>query len=223
MNLEETVQGQLNGLIADGVVEKIIKDQLEATIKSIFNSSLREYSDFGKELEKVIKQSLQVDLSRVSTLKYQQIVTDIVSAQLKEHIASSIQEPINKRIKGILNPLEDRVYKLSEIVDAFKQSECDSDSEGEITLLVEYSNYGSVHISIDKEADKSTYDCAYRFSMDKKECKIYHYVLENRDAGKSVLNKPINGSFDSLIFNLYASKTTIELDENKCETEWYRD
>lgn len=223
MDLSKTVQAELNKLIDEGAVQAIIKTQLESTIKSIFNSSLREYSDFGKELEKVVKQSLQIDLSKISVLKYQQIVTDIVKEQMQKSILENVKQPLDKALSDLLSPLEDRVYKLSEIVEEFKKQECSNETEGELTLIVEHSTYGSIHVYLDSKSDIERYNCAYNFSLSNRDNKIYHFNLERRRAGMDVRKENISGRFDNLLFNLYASGTVLDIDEGHCQTEWWND
>lgn len=84
MNIQEQVQSALNNIVESGTIEKIIAQKVEKAIEDILSDSLRSYSDFGKKLEEVVKQSLQIDLSKISTLGYQQIVVDIVKQKLQE-------------------------------------------------------------------------------------------------------------------------------------------
>src|SRR5690606_9030266 len=153
MNIQEQVQSALNNIVASGTIEEIISNKVEKTIEDILNDSLRSYSDFGKKLEEVIKQSLQIDLSKISTLGYQQIVVDIVKQKLQEATLNHISEPIEKAINEVIAPFEKRTYKLSEIIEKYKECEWDSsdDDEVEISFHVEYSEYGSIYIGFDKK------------------------------------------------------------------------
>ena len=88
MNLEQTVQDQLNALVGSGKIEEIIQSNVESTVKSIIKDSLSEYSDFGKNLKNVIKEVMKVDVSKVSALSYQQIVVDQVNRHNRKHTKS---------------------------------------------------------------------------------------------------------------------------------------
>lgn len=222
MELEKVVQEEFNNLVESGKVKEIIAKNLENTVQEIFKSSLREYSDFGKELQAVVKEALKVDLTKISLLGYQQIVTDIVKEQLEAHVLTQVAAPIEEALKVILTPFEKRIYKLSEIVEKFKECEIE-ESEGELTLIVEHSSYGSIHIGIDESDRKdSVWNCDYRFSLDKTDKRIYSFESE-RSLSKDLTKKSLGRGFTKYLFNLYASQCTIEVDESNCETEWYND
>ena len=226
MNIQEQVQSALNNIVASGTIEEIISKKVEKTIEDILTDSLRSYSDFGKKLEEVIKQSLQIDLSKVSTLGYQQIVVDIVKQKLQEATLNHISEPIEKAINEVIAPFEKRTYKLSEIIEKYKEYEWDSsdDDEIEISFHVEESSYGSVHIGFDKEKGKRKYDCEYQLSVnDDKDKNIYSFEIKGWKPQRGDLRaSSIHGSFDHFIFNLYASQCPVEIDENNVETYWSR-
>ncbi|HEY1025316.1 MAG TPA: hypothetical protein VGE26_09150 [Sphingobacteriaceae bacterium] len=216
MNIQETVQNELNTIIEEGKVHAIIKAQLEKTIKGLFDEALREYSDFGKQIREVVQESLKIDLSKISTLGYQQIVTDIVREQLQKNALESIVEPVTEAISGILQPIEKRTYKLSEILEEFKRREI-YESEGELTLCVEHSSYGSIHIGIDEKPGKNKYSCDVQFSIDAKDKKIYSFEC-GRLGTRDLRAKSLGGGFNNFLFNLHASQCPIEVDEHACET-----
>lgn len=225
MNIQEQVQSALNNIVASGTIEEIITKKVEKTIEDILTDSLRSYSDFGKKLEEVIKQSLQIDLSKISTIGYQQIVVDIVKQKLQEATLNHISEPIEKALNEVIAPFEKRTYKLSEIIEKYKEHQWDSsdDDEMEISFHVEESSYGSIHIGFDKENDKKKYNCEYQFSIDKKGNNIYSFEIKGWKSQKGDLrSSSIHGEFDHFIFNLYASQCPIEIDENWVETYWTR-
>lgn len=225
MNIQEQVQSALNNIVASGTIEEIIAKKVEKTIEDILTDSLRSYSDFGKKLEEVVKQSLKIDLSKVSTLGYQQIVVDIVKQKLQEATLKHISEPIEKAINEVIAPIEKRTYKLSEIIEKYKEYEWDSsdDDEIEISFHVEYSEYGSIYIGFDKKRNKERYSCEYQFSIDKKDQAIWMFEIKGWKPQRGDLRaSSIHGSFDHFIFNLYASQCPIEIDENNVETYWSR-
>jgi len=225
MNIQEQVQSALNNIVSSGTIEEIISKKVEKTIEDILNDSLRSYSDFGKKLEEVIKQSLQIDLSKISTLGYQQIVVDIVKQKLQEATLNHIAEPIEKALNEVIAPFEKRTYKLSEIIQKYKEHEWDSsdDDEVEISFHVEYGRYGSVYIGFDKEENKERYSCAYQLSINKEDNVLWLFEIKGWKPQRGDLRaQSIHGSFDHFIFNLYASQCPIEIDESNVETYWSR-
>lgn len=222
MNLQETVQEQLNGLIDNGTIKEIIRKQLEKTVTDIISDSLRSYSDFGKELGEVIKGAMKINFDKISSFGYQKIVTDIVKEELQKKLLTDIQEPLIERLDDVLGGFSKGNYKLSNIVHDYMHQE-KRDDEGELSFYIEHSSYGYTHVAFDIESDKSRYDCEIQFDVNK-EGKIYSFQIGgyNKHQG-NILKKSIHGSVETLIFNIYASQSTIEIDENACETEWYYD
>ena len=226
MNIQDQVQSALNNVVLSGKIEEIISKKIEKTIEDILDDSLKSYSDFGRQVKEVINNSLQIDLSKISALGYQQIVVDIVNQKLKEATLEHISKPIEDVLSKVIAPFEKRTYKLSEIIEKYKESEWDSsdDDEIEISFHVEESSYGSIHIGFDKEKVNRKYDCEYQLSVnDDKDKNIYSFEIKGWKPQQGDLRaSSIHGTFDHFIFNLYASQSPIEIDENSVETYWTR-
>lgn len=221
MNLETAVQDQLNALVGSGKIEEIIQSNVENTVKSIIKDSLSEYSDFGKNLKNVIKEVMKVDVSKVSALMYQQIVIDQVNKSLEENLLTQIQQPLSAVLGKILAPFEQRTYKLSEMVEVFKDQERDGDEDGYLTVLVEDGGYSAIYVGLDKEEDKQRYSCEYQFSIDKKTGVIWSFEAKGyRSVSMDVTKNSFHGAFEKMLFNLYASQCPIELDENHVNSSW---
>lgn len=226
MNLQETVQKQINGLVEDGTIEKIVKEKVTKTLDDIIGDSLRSYSDFGKQLSEVVKNAMQISFEKVSVVGYQKIVTDIVREKLQEKMMHDVAAPIEEEISELFGDFEKKEYKLSELVQLYMQDHLPDydDNYIEISLCVEVSDYGSIHIGFDKEKDKSWYNCEARFSISKKDGKIYSFEIGEYSKHRGdILKKSLHGAFDRLIFNIYASGSVVIVDENDCQTEFYHE
>jgi hypothetical protein len=66
MDMNLIINNQLAALNEEGYVEKIIRKQLEETIKDVVEDSLRSWSDFGKGLKETVKGQLQINLVQPS-------------------------------------------------------------------------------------------------------------------------------------------------------------
>lgn len=224
MNIQEQVQLALNNIVESGKIEEIVAKNIEKTIESLLHDSLREYSDFGRQLKEVVNSSLQINLDQVSTLGYQQIVVDIVNEKLKSAVLENISKPIEDRLGEILAPFEKRNYKLSEIIQKYKEHEwSDYDDEGEISFHLEYSDYGGAYVSFDKWHDKEARSCEYRLNISKEGALWMFEIKDYRPTKGDLRASSIHGAFDHFIFNLYASQSPIEIDEDEVETYWSRD
>jgi len=225
MNIQDQVQAALNNVVTSGKIEEIISKRIEKTIEDILDDSLKSYSDFGKQVKEVINNSLQIDLSQINTLGYQQIVVDIVNQKLKEATLEHISKPIENVLSQVIAPFEKRTYKLSEIIAKYKESEWDSsdNDEIEISFHVEKSSYNSIYIGFDKEENKDRYSCEYQMSLDEKDGVMWMFEIRGfRPKNGDLRASSIHGTFDNFIFNLYASQCPIEIDENSVETYWSR-
>ena len=225
MNIQEQVQNSLDQIVSSGKVEEMISAQVEKTIDSIIKDSLREYSDFGKTLKKAVESALEINLEQVSVLGYQQIVVDIVNEKLKAAVMEKIATPIESALSQIIAPFDKRTYKLSEIIEQYREKEYDSSDDDyvEISLHVEHSSYGTIHVAFDKSPNKERYECEYQLSIDKKESAIWSFEIKGwRPQRGDLRAQAIHGPFDHFIFNLYASKAPIELDERDVDTTWSR-
>ena len=221
MDLQILVQKELDTIASNGTIEKIVAAQLEATIKSILKDSMREYSDFGKKIKDKINEALCIDLSNVSMVQYSAVVSAIIKEQLDKSLFATVNEPIARAVKEYTGLLEKTEWKLSEIIEAFKESIEIDDRKSSMTLDVKKSSYNYTHISFDKDFRKKEYDCAYNLSLDK-EGKLYafragQYVPHRGE----IRQKPIFGRFDGFIFKMYAMGCSVIVDEDDCNTEWY--
>jgi hypothetical protein len=226
MELEKVVQSELDTIVSEGVVQKIIRKQLESTITSVISDSLREYSDFGKELKDAVKNAMKIDFKELSMVEYNHIVLGVIKEQLDKTLYENAVTPIRTAITQYIGVLDKEEWKLSEIISEFTTKGLDESDEGfNITLIVEESSHGYVHVFFDEKGDKRKYDCEYQLDITK-EGRVYSFkagkynpLTEKVDLTK----RPIHGSFDTFMFKLYASGIKVIVDEDYCKTESYED
>lgn len=225
MNIQDQVQLALNNIVESGKIEEIVAKNIEKTIESLLHDSLREYSDFGKQLKEIVNSALQINLDQVSTLGYQQIVVDIVNEKLKAAVLENLSKPIEDRLNEVLAPFEKRTYKLSEIIAKYKEHEWnDCDDEGEISFHLETSDWGNTSVSFDKLGYKERRSCEYQLNFNKDDGHLWMFQIKDYIPQKGdIRGASIHGTFDNFIFNLYASQSPIEIDEDDVETYWSRD
>lgn len=223
MDIQVIVQQQLEKIINEGKLEEIIRVKVEKTLEEVVQDAVRSYSDFGNGLKEEINKALKIDFERISAVGYNHIVVSVVKDHLDKRLLEYIKDPIAQDIDEYLGQLEKKEWKLSEIIDKFKQDEIEDKHEGgEITLHIEKSNYGSTHIRFDKEDEKRSYDCEYQLSLDTKTGIPYSFQAGKYNPHNGDLRRSsLHGSFDKFIFRLYAQRVSITVDE--CDTEYYYD
>ncbi|GAO43777.1 hypothetical protein [Flavihumibacter petaseus] len=225
MQLEAVVQTELNTMVENGTIEKIIREKLTKTLNDVIEESLRSWSDFGKKLKEAVNKALDIDLERLSVLDYNEIVVRTVKEQLDASLFKHVQGPIADQIRSYVGLLEKQEWKLSEIIHKFISEEIlegkDGYEDGEIYCEVKKSEYGTVTIIFD-ETEKSWYDCKYRLYADSKDGKVFSFAIGDKYSRKEIrgdvrIDGVLHG-FDGFIFKLYATGAKIILDEP--ETFW---
>lgn len=223
MDIQVIVQQQLEKIIKEGKLEDIVRDKIEKTAEEVVQDLVRSYSDFGKGLKEEINKAFKIDFEKISAVDYNHIVVTIVKEHLDKRLLESVKGPIAKEIDEYLGPLEKKEWKLSEIIEKFKQDEIeDRNDGGEISLHVEKSSYGSTHISFDKEDGKRRYDCEFEMSLNTKTGVAYSFRAGKYNPHNGDLRTAsLHGSFEKFLFRLYAQRVSITVDD--CDTEYYYD
>lgn len=230
MDLQAKINEKFSELIDEGFLDKTIKETLQGTIKSIVQSSLRDWSDFAKQLEKHLNEGMDVNLKRLSLDHYNDIVLRIVQEEVNGTVLESAQEGIRKRVQSVLGTLEKREWKLSEIVAKFREKVLDFDGarDGELGLHVDESEYGGWLIGLDEDGtedagafstrrqNKSYYKFKYRLYLDK-EGQVYSFLINGK---RPDFTRETAGRFDDFFFQLYAKGVTVEVDEDDCVREY---
>lgn len=230
MDLQAKINEKFAELLDEGYVDKIVKETLQGTVKFIVQGSLRDWSDFAKQLEKHIGEGMAVNLKRLSLDHYNDIVLRIVQQELDGTVLESAQTAIRKRVQAVLGTLEKQQWKLSEIVAKFKESVLDlyGAREGALGLEVEESTYGGWQIYLDQDGtedgglystrrkNKSASAYKYRLYLDK-EGKVYSFLI---DGLRPDYTKRTTSHFDDFFFQLFAQGVQVEVDESDCVLEY---
>lgn len=209
--LQDAVVAAFQKMAAEGKIDEMIEKHLAETIDRIICDILRNYSDFGKALQKKIETDLNIDLSKLSFDGYNDVVLKILSRKLN-HIAD---ETIKKQMTDFLGkllqepPAEIRLSTLMEDFMECHEEEARDQGWDSPSLHVESSDSRFIHVYIDKVPDKDKYECAY--SMMIFDGNISNVKIEGKDVAKTMFIGPLY-DFDKLIFQLYAAKTNIIVD-----------
>lgn len=218
MNIEELAIKCINELKDEGVVKKKLKDTLQETIESNINDMFRSYSDFNSALKDKMKEEVKLELGMISFAEYSKFTTDVIKQVIDSSINDNVKSIIEKDVKKYLEPLEKTEWKLSEIIEKFKEESIDfehgsSDEEfwgEEISLIEDIDSYRSgnsfnyVYFDIDKSVD-SKYNCSYKIATHNGE--LFNVTI-NSSAGDKLSHIPIHG-FDAFMYKLYVAKATI--------------
>lgn len=218
MDLNLIVNSTLTDLKADGYVEKIVKEQLEKTLKDIVEDSFRSYGDFGKTLKKEIKKQMDINLENLDIPSYNQVILNTIKVELEHSIHEEGAKKIQEQMQELLGTSKEE-YKLSDLIREIVEQDCelnelDYEDCKEITVIVE-DKYGSKYIYIDPEEDQDWYRCKYRITLDD------DMSVSRAEIGdKSFDNKVILGGLygaDGTIFKMWARGAKLVIDDYETE------
>lgn len=216
IDLNKIVNDTLSEMENEKFVEKVVKETLEKSIKSIVDDIFRSYSDFGKNLQKYIESNLNINFERLGLEGYNGIVLAAVKEQLDKTITIQGVEKIKESMNNILSDVKEE-YTLSEIIEEVKGDDpCkepyEYDYDEHVYLIIEKKSSGYTYIYIHNDDDEpySQYDYNYHIDIDK-EGKPYSIKFK----GDEINTKKIMGGLwglDKLLFKIYSSGAKIVLD-----------
>jgi len=221
IDLNKIVNDTLVEMDKENYVEKVVKDTLEKTIKSIVEDVFRSYSDFGKSLQTHIEENLNINFRNLGIEGYNGLVLAAVQEQLDKAITIQGIDKIKESMNDMLKDTKDE-YTLTEIITALKgesfKEEYEFDYDEKIELIIVDGGHGYKHIYLDEEEKGRKYECDYQIDLDK-EGKPYSIKLK----GSEINTKKIMGGLyglDKLLFKIYSSGAKIVLDQGECDEDY---
>ena len=222
----------LNEKIQAGALEVAISKKVDSLIEDTAENVFRSYSDLGKALKEKMTKAIMPQIESLDDLPtYHDFVLNRLKTAAQGFYDSRLTEVLDKELAEILAEVPEKIT-LSYIVDSLvKEAQEDNEPEGEITLIIEehsYSNSGRwLSVYIDKEAGKEKYSCAFDFHLSKDEetgkYEILSIKVDDKKAGESLAMGRLY-SMEKILFNVYAMKGQIELDQgldaDDYETRW---
>ncbi|MCP6813783.1 hypothetical protein JKT90_01530 [Listeria monocytogenes] len=220
INLNEIVNESMKEIGESGFVRDTVKNAIEETLKSTLNSTLGRWSKFGKSLESEIEEKIKVDLSKMNLSEYNQLVTNVVASTLQGEIGDSSIKLVKDNLEALFGS-NDATVTLTELVKKMVEIDVDFDDEEyhEISFYFEgdeNEENGFINISMDPEADKTSYGCKYKIGMFRNE--IFSLEIEGVDARKIMSLNNVYG-FSKELFCLYAKRAKIIIDDSNIDTE----
>lgn len=208
----------LDRLIASGKIERALDENLEKTVGAVLSSELRQYSDFGKTLEALVKEAIKLD-DKLGIPGYNDLVLKIVKQKLDAVADKAIRDGLDKQLSELLAMPPESV-KLSKLVSDFieyaeNHKEHEREGSSDITLIVDdpksYSTGGAVHRSIylDPEGGKEKYDCAIK--LDTMDGQVHSVRVDGKELKERLFIGSLYG-FERSLFQFAAAGTKIEFD-----------
>lgn len=220
----------LHERLASGALEQAITKRVDKLIEETADDLFRSYGEVGKALKEKLSASIMPQIESLEDLPvYHDFVMNRLKLAAQNFYDTRLADVVDAELKEIMTELPEKIT-MSWLIEKFIESarEYDDDPEGEITLIFEERSHGSfMMVYLDKNANTSERNCDYRLhlSEDKKTGKweILSLRVDGTDAGKQLSIGTLY-NFEKTLFNIYAMKGKIELDQGEdaydYETSW---
>jgi RNase P/RNase MRP subunit POP5 len=224
-NIQVIAQEKLKNIVEDGRLEAMVEKQLVSTMQSIIGDVFRDYSDFGKELKKVLQEKMQVNLDNIALGTYNNMVCRVIEESMTG-ILEEKKDAVKKTITSLLQLPEKKEWKLSEIVAKYRESLYEYP---EVVINIEETEYGHTWANIGEKEKKSyssysssTQSYDIRMIIDKKTNKISNVWFKSSDLDIRKA-RVYDHSLEGFLMQLWSNDCVIELDEDDAEYEATKD
>lgn len=203
-----------------GRVEEVIAQSIEKTVTSVIEHELRQYSEFGKRLEKAVAEALKIqDIDNLPV--YNDLILKIVRRQV-EHLTNDIvQKQVAENLESLLKPAPESI-KLSVLFEQYKDhltSKIDAwESRKMMFRLKDADTYSDSfkYLELSEDDNDRTPDmCIGLHIKDTKNepniATVYYLRFGGQDLEKQLF---VGGMYDfeRSVFQMKAAGTKVELD-----------
>jgi hypothetical protein len=218
MQLENIIQEKVNELVASCAIEKMVETHISKTIDEILKDLFREYSDFGKKVKEAIGNKMDIDLSKLNIDSYTGMVCQIIEQQLNKTSFATAATAINEHVAKVLQQIEKKHWKLSEIVHKYIESQYGDDVRADLDIKEE--TYGNYIYLGERSSNSNSYlgsrqkNHDITLHMDKKDNKIF--AVSSRGKHISPLTETLN-AWEIFLMQLWVNGCTVEIDEDEAQ------
>lgn len=195
--LTAMITARLDHMVESGKVQELIDTQLNKTMSDVLESSLKSYSDFGKQVKEKLEASLSDAIGNVSFPEYSKFITDQVVAATGEKLNAVASEQLQEQLKDILEPVAKVMTPsllLKNIGSYFDHESSNVEFEDGAYLPIEWemnSDETAIVLKIEDELTVRFYDF-----RNKNEWHI-GYIEDGTDHGR-IITKGIEGATHAL-------------------------
>lgn len=225
----------LNTQIVQATEEYLQSDKLKEYINSqaekMINEAVREAFSWSgnvkKQIDDVVKNQLSINIKELGISGHNKFITEVVQDKLHQFLRSDVETEITKTLNDMLEPIEKvvSIEKLKKKLFEASDKECvDSccddidyilenyDEDDLYTFIVDVnSKYEWVDIYLDKEPNKSEYDCEFKLCVHKTFTTFKQNDREMK--AKDKLMNPYQFDIEKFIYQMFLAGSTISYEE----------
>jgi hypothetical protein len=233
MSIEQAVKDVITQKLGEGIIEKLVAENLEKGINKSLENLLGGYGDITKVIEKKIKEVMIDQLSSYDYSKYI-VKLDYVLTEIFKR-TSLDNKKILENFKELMVENEiPEVVKVSDIFEKFEEHVAADVSTDDLEVIIEDGpSYECVPVTMEVEYENERSWSSVKYAKivlecekdEKLNCEIRLHKFENRpwriDFNADI---PINSlrtldTFDIYLLRLKQAYPTIEIDEERLEDE----
>jgi len=225
LDVQVVMNQVLDEMNESGALKRLLQEQMERTMKSVFEHMFSSYSDFSKQIESAVKESLKVDTEKLNLPTYNTLVAQVVREKLDELVRVQGVEKLQQQLDEMLTNVKE-TYSLQEIIDEMKREEneyltCSSSGE-RITLNIDSHARSLTFIRFDPAVGVEKYRCKYGITVDTEDGRIHSVDIE----GKKMDSNAMMGGFHGvakILFQMYATNAKLTDFDDEDEINLYYD
>lgn len=225
MDLVKLIVEKVQDFETSGKLEEVIEKNVQECVEDIIKDSFQWSGEAKKSIKEALKGRLEIDPSGLNLSRYGKIVSQIVEDHTNKLITQDLANSVRESIDSIIKPLEKKEWKLSEIITKYIESLDKShdgymeDEEGEIGLVISESSASFHHIYFGPVVCNRKWE--YPNSIGLHNGKIFTAKLGDKVLSPFVIES--FSHFEEFLFRLYCSNVVVEIDEDSCELNYYRE
>lgn len=223
MELEVAIQERIQSMIDNGDVDELIETHAKSAINKIIENVFSQWGDFNKELTKVVSEKLEVNLKEIHLDTYGLMIQKIIEEELNNQVVEETRKKIVKQVHSITGKPEKQTWRLSEIVERFRDSinQFNDDSDQKEVVFESDQSYSSLWIRMGEKEENRSYSSnnqtySLRMMLDEK-TKVINGVWYDRKELDPRKGKIHNHTFEGFMMKLWANDCVLEIDQDEAE------
>lgn len=235
MDIKKLVEDQTTKLVESGELEKMVAENVEASIRKVIADKFGGYS-FQRDLEKKLSEEIEPVLKEISFSGYRDVIIDRIKNILTGLIDSDLIDKVEKSYKDIFIPTGEPM-KMSDFFNIVRKEYLDEDGGSyEEYFSVDISDdegesdtFRHITIKFDEDDSPRNHSNEFRMSSYKGEMfTIYNLKTEHlsyEKDNKALLKVKYLKTFERVLLNAYVNEQPIifDIDDDIDKSKWEGD
>lgn len=221
--LQDIVNAKLKSMNQEGVIQNYIEEGVQASVKKAINSEFESYGSITKQIEKAIKEGLELNVKDLSFESYNQQMLVAVKQKLGDFFKSEASTKFMEEIDKTLTPApaDISISELAEkVVSYWKSEEPWDDDDVDECATVEISEKSWSTTSHNFKMWKKV-ESSYSSSRNQPDLELFISDGKLMISHKQSYNPTCFSEHEAFIFKLYAAGTKItgieDFDPDECD------